>query len=172
MSPLRPAETALIALGSNLGDRAANLAAALERLARSEEIRIEAASSLYATDPVGLTDQPEFLNAAAALRTTLGPRELLAACLRVEAELGRVRALRWGPRVIDLDLLFYGELRLCEPGLQLPHPRMAERAFVLLPLAEIAPDRMLGGRRVAEAAAAIGQGGVRRLASPRLILPA
>jgi 2-amino-4-hydroxy-6-hydroxymethyldihydropteridine diphosphokinase len=122
-----------------------------------------AVSSLYATAPVGREDQPEFLNAAVEIRTTLPPRELLTACLRIEAELGRIRTERWGPRTIDIDVLLYGDRRLAEDGLTLPHPRMQERAFVLAPLAEIAPGLLLDGTTVAVRAEAIDRFGVRRL---------
>jgi 2-amino-4-hydroxy-6-hydroxymethyldihydropteridine diphosphokinase len=174
MSPLKPAATALTAflsLGSNQGDRASLLVRALERLDRVPGVQIVAVSSLYATAPVGREDQPEFLNAVAEVRTRLAPRELLAACLRIEAELGRIRAERWGPRTIDLDLLVHGETRLAEEGLTLPHPRMKERAFVLAPLAEIAPNLRLEGESIAERAAAIDRSGVRRLEQPKFGWP-
>ena len=153
MSPLKPAETAptaFLGLGSNQGDRASVLAEALDRLGRLPGVRVMAVSSLYATAPVGREDQPEFLNAAVEIRTTLPPRELLTACLRIEAELGRIRTERWGPRTIDIDVLLYGD-------------RMQERAFVLAPLAEIAPGLLLDGTTVAVRAEAIDRFGVRRL---------
>jgi 2-amino-4-hydroxy-6-hydroxymethyldihydropteridine diphosphokinase len=166
MSPLKPAATAptaFLSLGSNQGDRASLLAQALGRLDRVPGVQVVAVSSLYATAPVGREDQPEFLNAVAEVRTSLSPRELLAACLRIEADLGRIRTERWGPRTIDLDLLFHGEARLAEDALTLPHPRMKERAFVLAPLAEIAPDLRLEGATIADRAAAIDRSGIRRL---------
>jgi 2-amino-4-hydroxy-6-hydroxymethyldihydropteridine diphosphokinase len=108
---------------------------------------------MYETAPVGLTDQPAFLNLVAELRVTGTARELLQRCLQIEAEMGRVRQERWGPRNIDLDVLFFGEQRIEEPDLIVPHPRLAERQFVLVPLAEIAPDQRLpDGRTAAEAA--------------------
>jgi 2-amino-4-hydroxy-6-hydroxymethyldihydropteridine diphosphokinase len=171
MSPSKPAAiapAAFLGLGSNQGDRAALLAEALGRLDRAAGIRVTAVSSVYATAPVGVLDQPEFLNLAAEVRTTLGPRQLLAACLEIERALGRVRAERWGPRTIDLDLLLYGDLRLAEADLELPHPRMTARAFVLKPLAEIAPRLRLDGRTIAEWAAAADAAGVRRLGGPPL----
>ncbi|HVW20310.1 MAG TPA: 2-amino-4-hydroxy-6-hydroxymethyldihydropteridine diphosphokinase [Opitutaceae bacterium] len=171
MSPSKAAETALIGLGSNLGERAGRMAEALRRLHRTPGLRVAAVSSLYATAPLGVTGQPEFLNAAGELRSELGPRELLEACLRIEAELGRVRGERWGPRTIDLDLLWFGGRTVREPGLELPHPRMRERAFVLVPAAEIAPDLRLEGRPLSAWAAEAGAAGVRRLANPRLDLP-
>ncbi len=171
MSPSKPPATApaaFLGLGGNQGDRAALLAEALRRLDRVPGIRVTAVSSAYATAPVGPQDQPEFLNAVAAVRTTLAPGDLLAACLRIEAELGRVRAGRWGPRTIDIDVLLYGEGAWTEPGLVIPHPRLTERAFVLQPLAELAPELCLAGQPIAAWAAAAGTRGVRRLAIPRL----
>jgi len=171
MSPSKPpatAATSFLGLGSNQGDRAGFLRAAVERLDGWPGTRVKAVSSLYATAPVGRLDQPEFLNAVAEVRTELAPAELLAACLQIEGELGRVRTERWGPRTIDLDLLLFGECEIAAPGLVVPHPRLRERAFVLQPLAEIAPDRRLGARTIAAWAAAVDAGGVRRLASPRI----
>jgi 2-amino-4-hydroxy-6-hydroxymethyldihydropteridine diphosphokinase len=137
-----------VGLGSNLGDRELNLRRALERL---EELGPVRASSFRETDPVGVTDQPKFLNAAAELATDLPPRELLERLLDLERELGRDRATerRWGPRVIDLDLLLFGEEAIDEPGLTVPHPHLTERRFVLEPLHELAPElRLPDGRRV------------------------
>jgi len=131
---------ATVALGSNLGDRAAHLAAALEALSSTAGIEMIAASPAIETDPVGLVAQDAFLNAVALIRTTLSPQLLLNVLLRIEREQGRVRDQRWGPRTLDLDLITYGDLVLDEPGLTLPHPRLRERRFVLEPLAMIAPD--------------------------------
>jgi 2-amino-4-hydroxy-6-hydroxymethyldihydropteridine diphosphokinase len=129
---------AYIGLGSNLGDREGTIRAALERLAASSEIEVEAVSSLRETDPVGYLDQPRFLNGAAALRTDLPPRALLERLHEVERELGRDRTgPRFGPRTIDLDLLLYDGQQIRENGLEIPHPRLAERRFVLEPLAEL-----------------------------------
>ena len=136
---------AYVGIGTNLGDRAAHVAQALQALAAEPAIEFVKASSLYETAPVGKTDQPDFLNAVAALRTSLPPRALLDALLHIENRMGRVRNLRWGPRVIDLDLLLYGDAQIQTPGLTIPHPRLRERAFVLIPLAEIAPDLRLPG---------------------------
>jgi len=127
-----------LGLGSNLGDRAASLARAQERL-HARGFRTTARSSLYLTEPVGGPHQGWYLNAVLQGETTLGPEELLAASLEVEGELGRVRGERFGPRTIDIDLLLYGTERREGPGLTLPHPRLHERLFVLAPLAEIAP---------------------------------
>jgi 2-amino-4-hydroxy-6-hydroxymethyldihydropteridine diphosphokinase len=131
-----------IGLGSNLGDRERNLLDAVRRL---EEIGLVRVSAFRDTDPVGVVDQPVFLNAVAELETELRPRELLARLLQIERELGRNREQeqRWGPRTIDLDLLLYGDEVIDEPGLTVPHPRVAERRFVLEPLHELAPDLVL-----------------------------
>jgi 2-amino-4-hydroxy-6-hydroxymethyldihydropteridine diphosphokinase len=138
---------AYIGLGSNLGDREAAIRAALERLAASPEIEVEAVSSLRETDPVGYVDQPRFLNGAAALRTELPPRTLLERLQEVERELGRDRSgPRFGPRTIDLDLLLYGTEQIDENGLEIPHPRLAERRFVLEPLAELDSALAVPGR--------------------------
>ena len=130
---------AYVGLGSNLGDRAQTLRAALDRLAATPGVEVVAVSSLRETDPVGpVTDQPRFLNGAAALETTLSPRRLLEVLLEVEADFGRPRSgLPGGPRTLDLDLLLYGDERVNEAGLQVPHPRLHERPFVLEPLQEL-----------------------------------
>jgi 2-amino-4-hydroxy-6-hydroxymethyldihydropteridine diphosphokinase len=134
---------AFIALGSNLGDREATIRGAVAELAATDGVEVVAVSSLEETDPVGVIDQPTFLNGAAELRTELSPRELLDLLLAVEARFGRDRAAGppQGPRTLDLDLLLYGSERISEPGLELPHPRLHERLFVLRPLAEL--DRAL-----------------------------
>ena len=130
---------AYIGLGSNLGDREGCLRAALQAL-RDAGVVVPRTSRFITTLPVGKTDQPDFLNAAAAVRTDLSAQALLDLLLRIESSLGRVRAERWGPRTLDLDLLLYDDEVIREPGLEVPHPRMHERRFVLEPLAEIAPD--------------------------------
>ena len=132
---------AYVGLGSNLGDREATIRAALAALPG-----VVAVSTLRETDPVGVTDQPAFLNGAAALETELSPQELLEALLAVERELGRERRERWGPRTIDLDLLLYGGESVDEPGLTVPHPSLHERRFVLEPLAELDPELVVPGR--------------------------
>jgi 2-amino-4-hydroxy-6-hydroxymethyldihydropteridine diphosphokinase len=140
---------AYVGLGSNLGEREATLWKALEGLGATEGIEVLAVSSFRETDPVGVVDQPRFVNAAAALETSLSPRELLERLLDVERSLGRDRAVeeRWGPRPLDLDLLLYGGESIDEPGLEVPHPRLTERAFVLEPLLELDPDlRLPDGR--------------------------
>ncbi len=135
-------ERVFLSLGSNLGDRRANLEEALRRL-EAEGVRVVRRSSWYETDPVGYTDQPAFLNLVVEVRTHLDPHQLLACAQRVEASLGRVRGVRWGPRTVDVDLLLYGSRVLDAAGLTLPHPRLRERAFVLVPLCEVAPDLVL-----------------------------
>lgn len=137
---------AYVGLGSNLGDREAYLRAALGALAVEPDIEVVAISSLRDTEPVGLVDQPRFLNGAAALETTLEPRALLERLLAIERRLGRTRSgPRLGPRTIDLDLLLYGDERIDEPGLELPHPRLHERRFALEPLAELDPALVIPG---------------------------
>ena len=132
-----------LGVGANLGDAAATVSAALARLDRLPQTRLLQASRLYRTPAWGVTDQPDFVNAAARVETRLSPRALLEALLALERAFGRVRATdgsgRWGPRSLDLDMLLYADLRIDAPGLQLPHPQMHRRAFVLVPLLEIAP---------------------------------
>lgn len=138
---------AYVGLGANLGDREATLGHAVELLRAAQGVEVVSVSSLRETDPVGVVDQPRFLNGAVALETELTPRELLELLLAVERELGRVRdGERWGPRTVDLDLLVFGNLVADEPGLRVPHPRLHERAFALEPLAEIDPSLEIPGR--------------------------
>jgi len=140
---------AFLGLGSNLGDRLGNLSRAVALLADGGDVRVVRSSRVYETDPVGGPEQPEYLNAVIEVGTSLDARPLLERCLDVEREMGRVRAERWGPRVIDIDVLTYDELDVDEPGLTIPHPRMHERGFVLVPLLELTADPILpGGRRV------------------------
>jgi len=148
-----PRAIVYVGLGSNLGDREATLREALRRLAEIEGVAVVAVSSFRQTDPIGKVDQPRFVNAAAELETSLAPRDLLDRLLEVERGLGRDRAKeeRWGPRTLDLDLLLYGNETVEEPGLEVPHPRLTERAFVLEPLLELDPDlRLPDGRRLRE----------------------
>jgi 2-amino-4-hydroxy-6-hydroxymethyldihydropteridine diphosphokinase len=139
---------AFIALGSNLGDREATIRSALAELGATEGVEVVAVSSLEETEPVGYLDQPRFLNGAAELRTELSPQELLERLLAVEARFGRDRSAGppQGPRTLDLDLLLYGAERLEEPGLELPHPRLHERLFVLRPLSELDPALEVPGK--------------------------
>ena len=133
---------AYVGVGANLGDREATIRAALAALPG-----VVGVSQLRETDPVGVVDQPPFLNGAAALETDFSPRELLDALLAVERELGRERRERWGPRTIDLDLLLYGDETIDEPGLTVPHPRLHERRFALEPLADLDPELVDSGPR-------------------------
>lgn len=131
---------AYVGLGANLGPREITLLQAVDLLAETDGVEILAVSQLRETEPVGMVDQPMFLNGAVALETTLTPRQLLERLLDVERELGRVRDERWGPRTIDLDLLVFGDLQVDEPGLHVPHPLLGERRFALEPLAELNPQ--------------------------------
>jgi 2-amino-4-hydroxy-6-hydroxymethyldihydropteridine diphosphokinase len=147
---------AYVGLGANLGPREVTLLRAVDLLAEAEGVDVVAVSQLRETDPVGVVDQPMFLNGAVALETSLSARDLLALLLAVERELGRVRAERWGPRTVDLDLLVYGDDVVDEPGLRVPHPRVRERRFALEPLAELDPDLAIPGLgRVSDALAAL-----------------
>jgi len=138
--------TAYIALGANLGDPASTIRAAFGALANLPDSRVVHCSSLYRTAPVGIVDQPEFINAVAQLETTLAPESMLDALLDIEQRFGRIRGEKDGPRTLDLDLLLYNDQFLDLPRLTLPHPRLHLRAFVLQPLAEIAPDLVIPGR--------------------------
>jgi 2-amino-4-hydroxy-6-hydroxymethyldihydropteridine diphosphokinase len=138
---------AYLGVGANLGNREETIERALELVGRQKGVEVVAVSALRETEPVGFTDQPRFLNGAAAVETDLEPRELLEALLTVERDLGRTRdGPRFGPRTIDLDLLVFGDREVSEPGLTVPHPRLAERAFALEPLAELDPHLEIPGR--------------------------
>lgn len=157
---------AFVGLGANLGDAAASVREALRELDRLPDSRLLRASRLYRTRAWGLEAQPDFINAVAMLETRLGARMLLDELLAIERAHGRDReaATRWGPRTLDLDLLLYGDLVLDEPGLRVPHPHLHERAFALLPLAEVAPDAIVpGAGRVRDLAEASAAGGVQAL---------
>jgi 2-amino-4-hydroxy-6-hydroxymethyldihydropteridine diphosphokinase len=158
-------EEAFLALGGNVGDVRATFDRALARLCDGNVVRLLARSSDYRTPPWGVTDQPAFVNAAVAVETALSPQELLARALDCERALGRDRAheRHWGPRPIDIDILAYDHVELHDANLTLPHPHLFERAFVLVPLAEIAPDRLISGVRVRDALARIDAGGIEKL---------
>ena len=137
-------KTAAIALGSNMGDRLGNLRQAVHLL-ENQRIRVTTRSDVFETNPVGVENQRRFLNACILVQTDLSPLELLAETQRVETQLGRARDVRWGPRTIDLDILLFDEMVVNEETLVIPHPRMTERAFVLVPLAQICPGRLHPG---------------------------
>lgn len=155
MTPKR----AVIALGANLGDPARTVGEAFGEIAALPGTRLLVRSSLYRTAPVGLVDQPAFVNACALVETSLAPRALLAALLAIEQRHGRVREVPNGPRTLDLDIVLHGDSALHEPGLTVPHPRAHERAFVLVPLLEVWPEASLPGRGAAASfrAAVAGQ---------------
>lgn len=156
---------AILALGGNVGPVREILARAVARLCDGEAVRLLARSSDYRTKPWGVADQPDFVNLCLIVATDLDPRALLARAQAIEAALGRDRArgTRWGPRPIDIDLIAYDNISMDEPTLTLPHPRWAERAFVLVPLAEIAPERIIDKKTVREALARLDCSGVERL---------
>ena len=153
---------AYLSIGGNLGDPRKTMAEALRHLDNSDGVSVEDVSCLYLTPPWGKTDQPDFFNAAAKIKTTLAARALLDLCLQTELELKRVRTERWGPRAIDIDLLWYEGISFREEGLEIPHPRMLERAFVLLPLADIAPELDLSGTSARERASLMDSTGIIR----------
>ncbi len=153
-------EDALIGLGGNLGDPVKSIQQALEMIGAAPDCRIEAVSAFWRTPPWGKLEQPDFINACARVSTRLEPRAFLELCLQTEKALKRVRNERWGPRSIDIDILFFGERVINEEGLVIPHPRIAERAFVLVPLAEIAPEQVLDGQSIEERADKTGREGM------------
>lgn len=153
-----------IALGSNLGDSLTTVNSALETIATIPNINIQTTSSWYQTAPVG-PPQPDFINGCAILQVQMSPQSVLSTLLQIESQFGRTRQARWGPRSLDLDLLLYNDLILDTPTLQIPHPRMHERAFVLIPLAEITPTWIepVSGKAIAELVQAVDCSGVHRL---------
>ena len=156
---------ALIALGGNVGDVRATLDRAIAALCDGTAVKLVARSSDYRTPPWGVTEQPPFINCAIAAETDLLPQELLERGQSIERQFGRDRAReqRWGPRTLDIDLIDYAGVTLDAPGLILPHPCALERAFVLMPLAEIVPDRRIAGMRVADALAEVDRTGIEKL---------
>jgi 2-amino-4-hydroxy-6-hydroxymethyldihydropteridine diphosphokinase len=156
---------ALIALGGNVGDARATLDCAVAMFCDGTDVRLLARSSDYRTPPWGVEQQPPFINLCLAVATGLPPHDLLARAQAVEQVLGRDRAKeqRWGPRPVDIDLLAYDDITLHEPDLILPHPRLFERAFVLVPLAEIAPERRIAGIQVRDALSRLDTAGIERL---------
>jgi 2-amino-4-hydroxy-6-hydroxymethyldihydropteridine diphosphokinase len=164
---------AVLALGSNLGDRLATLQGAVDSLADTPQIEVVAVSPVFETDPVGGPDQPDYLNAVVVVRTALPPRTLLERGLAVEEAFGRVREQRWGPRTLDVDVIAVGELTVDEPDLAVPHPRAADRAFVLVPWAAADPAAVLPGvGPVRDVVARLDSAGVRPRPDLALELPA
>lgn len=164
---------AVLALGSNQGDRMATLQGAVEALAGTPGLTVVAVSPVYETDPVGGPEQPDYLNAVVLVEGDLAPRALLERSLTVEAAFARTRDVRWGPRTLDVDVVAVGDLRVAEPDLLLPHPRAAERAFVLVPWLDVDPDAALpGAGRVADLLAGLDLSGVRRRTDLVLEVPA
>jgi 2-amino-4-hydroxy-6-hydroxymethyldihydropteridine diphosphokinase len=153
-----------LALGSNLGDKLANLRAAVRAIEALPMTRVLAKSPVYRTPPWGKTDQDWFANAAIRIETGLEPQPLLEAVLGIEQELGRIRRERWGPRVIDIDVLAYDSVTLATATLTLPHPAMAERAFVLMPLQSIAPDFKIAGKPISEVLSRLDCTGIKPIA--------
>jgi len=158
---------ALVALGGNLGNVRDTIDRAVAVFCEGQRVRLLARSSDYRTNPWGVEDQPPFVNACIAVETRLSPRALLAHAQAVERALGRERSKerRWGPRQIDIDLIAYDDVALEDPDLTLPHPQLFTRAFVLVPLTEIAPERLIAGRRVRDALAQLDTSGVEKLAA-------
>lgn len=154
-TPWREDFDAIIGLGSNVGDKAKNIARAIELLVERGDISLVRASKVYRTAPWGKLDQDWFANACIAVKTELSAEAVLDRCLGVEDIMKRVRIERWGPRVIDVDVLVYRDEVSMEPHLMLPHPRIMERAFVLVPFADIAPDLIIGGRTIADGLARV-----------------
>jgi 2-amino-4-hydroxy-6-hydroxymethyldihydropteridine diphosphokinase len=150
VTPGRAARRAYLGIGSNLGNRVAHLQAAVDALGVADGLRVVAVSPVYETVPVGGPPQPDFLNAVVAVDTELPARALLELAHRIEVAAERVRSVRWGPRTLDVDVLLVGDERIDEPDLVVPHPRMTERAFVVVPLADLAPE--WAGRLPADAA--------------------
>jgi 2-amino-4-hydroxy-6-hydroxymethyldihydropteridine diphosphokinase len=150
-----------LGFGSNIGDRAGHIARALDEVEARGIARVTARSSLWRTPPWGYTEQEEFANLCALGETSLAPADLLAAIKKVETDLGRRDSVRWGPRIIDIDILFYDDLESETADLTLPHRELFRRAFVLVPLAEIAPDLAIAGRKIGDAGREIGRAGIR-----------
>ncbi|WP_184665339.1 2-amino-4-hydroxy-6-hydroxymethyldihydropteridine diphosphokinase [Texcoconibacillus texcoconensis] len=156
-------QRAYVSIGSNIEPRAVYIRESLRQLGQHENIQLEETSSIYETDPVGKTDQALFLNAVVQFITSLSPVELLNVTQGIEADLGRTRVERWGPRTVDLDILMYNNESINLQHLEIPHPRMLERSFVLVPLLEVQPDiRWYDGRKLKEVVSEIDKEGVRK----------
>jgi 2-amino-4-hydroxy-6-hydroxymethyldihydropteridine diphosphokinase len=169
MTPPAAEARVVLALGSNLGDRLANLQAGVDALCAGPGLDDVAVSPVYETDPVGGPAQPDYLNAVLVARTPLPPRAVLSLGQAAEAAVGRVRSQRWGPRTLDVDVIVYGDQASADPELTLPHPRAHERAFVLAPWHDVDPGAVLPGRgQVADLLAAVGTTGIRLCRDARL----
>lgn len=142
---IKQKEIAFLGMGSNIGDRFAQIEQAVRFLEDSCAIEVNKLSSVYETEPVGYLDQPKFLNLVCQIQTTLTPHQLLRLVQSIEQQLKRKRTIRWGPRTIDIDILLFGNQIIHDPDLIIPHPRMLQRSFVMIPLAELDPDRMIPG---------------------------
>lgn len=158
-----PALDAILALGTNIGNRVENIDNALRRLEADGAIVVVSRSRLYRTAPWGDTDQDWFVNACVGVRTSLSPYDLLKRCQAVENDMGRVRTRHWGPRIIDVDILAIRDRQICEPDLTVPHPLIAERAFVLVPLKDVAPELTIGGKTLDAMIGALDANDVTRL---------
>lgn len=159
--PENKSTIATLGLGGNIGDPPAAMAQALAAFATHPDCRLMAVSALYSTPPWGKVDQADFYNCCAMIETNLQPEALLDLCLDIERSMKRVRIERWGPRTIDIDVLTYGDTKIVTDRIEVPHPRMTGRAFVLMPLADIAPDLVIDGRRVSEWLADADKEGIR-----------
>ena len=155
---------ALLSIGSNIGDRTANLTEAVRRLGAEQGVTVKAISPFYRTAPVGPVVQDDFINGAVRIITTLVPEELMRRCLAIEAQMGRDRAnaVRWGPRLIDIDIILFDDITMHTDTLELPHPRFRERAFVLVPMVDIAPEWVVAGQSLAELASTMDRAGIER----------
>lgn len=160
-SPDTGFETAALGLGGNIGDPPAAMAEALRQLDARDDCQVVAVSKLYSTPPWGKTDQADFFNCCALVETSLEPEALLDVCLSIEQGMKRVRLERWGPRTIDIDVLTYGTREQKTETLELPHPRMTERGFVMMPLADIAPDLVVKGKAVSDWLATVDGTGIK-----------
>lgn len=152
-----------LSIGSNMGDKRAYLDQAVERLGQHDQIQVQAQSSYYETDPVGYTEQDLFLNIGLELDTMLKPEDLLSVCQAIELDLHRERLIRWGPRTVDIDIIFYDDLSMSTEDLILPHPRALERGFVMWPIYEIAGDLIVQGRPIKELIQDLPAEGIRKL---------
>lgn len=157
---------ATLGLGSNMGDRVRNIEEAIERLTADGVVKVVARSRFYRTAPWGVTDQDWFVNACIAIKTDVTARDLLGRCQAVENGMARIRTQRWGPRNIDVDILTYHDQKIDEPDLIVPHPRIAERAFVLVPLRDVAPDVRIGGASIDEMLSRLDASDVQPLGEP------